>query len=253
MKKRLLFALLLLFTYSAHLLAQFNDPDSRVNIMSYNVRNGLDMNRETNYKRVADVIKHVSPDVVAIQELDSVTGRNKLYVLEELSKLSDIPYYTYGAAIDYNGGKYGIGVLSKEKPLSYKNIPLPGKEERRTLLLVEFDKYVLLCTHFSLTAEDQLESAKIICQIAENIKSKPVFLAGDLNAKPSSLPIIELTKSFDILSDTSVSTFPSHDSSQCIDYIMVTPNGHEVGINFGYVYNEPLASDHRPVVVGVSF
>lgn len=49
----------------------------QVNILSYNVHNCIGMDKEYNYRRIANVISQTSPDIVALQELDSVTVRNK--------------------------------------------------------------------------------------------------------------------------------------------------------------------------------
>ena len=43
-------------------------------IMSYNIRNGRGMDEVTDLGRIADAICKVAPDVVAVQEVDSVTG-----------------------------------------------------------------------------------------------------------------------------------------------------------------------------------
>ena len=43
------------------------------------------MDKEYNYRRIANVISQTSPDIVALQELDSVTVRNKgIHALGEL-------------------------------------------------------------------------------------------------------------------------------------------------------------------------
>lgn len=116
-------------------------------IMSYNIRNGRGMDDVTDFRRTAAVINKVCPDVVAVQEIDSVTGRSGgKDVLREIAGLT-LMHHMYAPAIDYDGGKYGIGMLSKEKPLGYRYLPLPGREEARALLVVEFEKYIYCCTH----------------------------------------------------------------------------------------------------------
>ena len=61
----------------------------QVNILSYNVHNCIGMDKEYNYRRIANVISQTSPDIVALQELDSVTVRNKgIHALGELEKLT---------------------------------------------------------------------------------------------------------------------------------------------------------------------
>ncbi len=53
-------------------------------------------------------------------------------------------------AIDYDGGGYGVGLLSRDEPLAVRRIPLPGREEARVLLMAEFPGYVVCVTHLSL-------------------------------------------------------------------------------------------------------
>ena len=60
-------------------------------------------------------------------------------------------------------------------------LPLPGREERRLLLVAEFKEYVMCCSHFSLTKEDQVLSVPIILDALKDIR-KPLFLAGDMNS-----------------------------------------------------------------------
>ena len=153
-------------------------------IMSYNIRNGRGMDDVTDFRRTAAVINKVCPDVVAVQEIDSVTGRSGgKDVLREIAGLT-LMHHMYAPAIDYDGGKYGIGMLSKEKPLGYRYLPLPGREEARALLVVEFEKYIYCCTHLSLTEEDRMLSLPVIRQVAASA-NKPFFIACLLYTSPS--------------------------------------------------------------------
>lgn len=76
MKTCLLF--LLLAISFPFLLSQSTFPkeENSLRILSYNVRNCKGMDNLTDYQRVADVINKIAPDVVAVQELDSVTQQN---------------------------------------------------------------------------------------------------------------------------------------------------------------------------------
>jgi len=225
-------------------------------LMTYNVKTGNGMDGNTyKYQRTAEVINSCYPDVVAVQELDSLTARSHgHYVLGELAKLTGmIP--TYAPAIEYDGGKYGIGMLSRENPLSVERVPLPGREESRTLLMVEFRDYIYCCTHFSLTEEDRIASVKIVENSVKKFakgKNKPVFLAGDLNDEPDSPAIKSLTKYFDILNDSSVLTCPADVPQWAIDYILrwkESPKGELDNVATSLVGNSCRTSDHRPVVV----
>ena len=167
-------------------------------IMTYNVRNSKGMDNVMDCRRAAAVIRTQSPDVVAVQELDSMTRRSGgKYVLGEIADYAGM-HAEYFPAIEFDGGKYGIGILSKEKPLTVHGYPLPGREEERALLVAEFEELVFACTHLSLTEEDRMASLEIIGKIAEKC-SKPFYLAGDLNDVPGSAFLTKLQENFRIL------------------------------------------------------
>jgi len=231
----------------------FEQEENTHRIMSYNVRNAKGLDDKTDYKRIADVIETVNPEVVALQELDSITNRSKgVDVLKELADICRM-HYVYAAAIDYDGGKYGLGLMSKKCPLSTKRLPLPGREEQRVLLICEFDEYVVFATHLSLNSDDRQSSIKIINREAI-IFSKPVFLIGDLNAEPASGEIKTLEKNWKILNNTKNATFPANDPKESIDYIMgYTVGSHTYSVLQTRVVNEKVASDHRPIFADVRF
>lgn len=222
-----------------------------VKILSYNVRNCRGMDDITDYQRIANVIIRVAPDIVALQELDSATQRsNGTVVLNELASLTHM-YKTYGASIVYQGGKYGIGILTKEKPIKWEVVALPGREERRSLLIVELKDYYVCCTHFSLTEEDRVSSVGIINEALKDI-SKPIFLAGDFNSVPGSEVIKNVENKWYMLNNPEIPTIPSNNPQKCIDFIFgANFTGYTFQTTLSIVENEPLASDHLPVWVEV--
>ena len=218
-------------------------------LMSYNVRNAKGMDGIHNIQRIANVIINESPDVVAVQELDSMTTRSgQKYVLGELSERTQM-YATYAPAISFQGGKYGIGILSKETPLTIRTYPLPGREEARMLLVAEFKNYFFACTHLSLTEEDRLASLDII-KNSVGKSEKPYFLAGDLNDKPDSKFIQALQQDFQVLTHIKKPTFPAPEPTETIDYIAAWKHGSNDFANLSaQILEEPVASDHRPLSI----
>ena len=218
-------------------------------LMTYNIKNATGMDGVCDFQRIANVINNASPDVVAVQEVDSVTNRsNQKYVLGEIAERTQM-YACFAPAIDYDGGKYGIGLLSKKAPVHLQTIALPGREEARALILAEFEDYIYCCTHLSLTEEDRMKSLEILKTFAASYK-KPLFLAGDMNAEPESDFIKELQKEFRILSNPRQHTFPAPAPKETIDYVAVfKQNDKGFAVVSSEVVNEPVASDHRPIVV----
>lgn len=227
--------------------------DNTLRIMSYNIRNGKGMDDATDYQRTADIINKAHPDVVAVQEIDSVTGRSgKTDVLRELAGRT-LMHPTYAPAIDYDGGKYGIGMLSKEKPKGFRYLSLPGREEQRALLIVEFEKYIYCCTHLSLTEEDRMKSLSIIRKEAA-ASGKPFFIGGDWNAEAGSDFIKEIGNDFFLLTNPKEVTFPADKPNVTLDYIAAFARDTALFISrSSRVLDEPLASDHRPVVTDILF
>lgn len=223
-----------------------------IKILSYNIRNARGMDGVVDYDRIASVIRRIDADCVALQELDSATERSQgKVVLDELAKRLDM-YASYGASIDYQGGKYGIGILSKEMPLRKETVSLPGSEEKRSLLIVELPCYVICGTHWSLKQPDRLSSVRVINKVTEKYMSKPVFLAGDLNAIPISPEIEKLLKTWKMLNNPARPTIPANNPRNCIDYIFFKKNSdYSIKVLDTNVENEPLASDHLPVWVDV--
>ncbi len=222
----------------------------KVRVMSYNVKNGIGMDKVKDISRCAEVIRKVKPDVVAIQEVDSMTRRNKKDVLAELAEKSGGYHAYFGKAIDYKGGSYGVGVLSKKPALSVKTYPLPNHREARVLLVVEYEKYYMLCTHLSGVPRKLGRGVQVdIIRDVVSKLDKPVFIAGDTNARPTSAPMKAFKEFATVLSDESKMTAPSHKPSKCIDYILGAKGSFKVRrerVMYGCLY-----SDHLPLYVDV--
>ncbi len=131
-------------------------------VMSYNIHHGAGMDGQTDITRLARIILSHQSDVVAIQEVDSVNQRSGgRYNLGDLAA-ETLYYPTFAPSISFGGGKYGLGILSREKPVAVRHIPLPGSEEKRIMLVAEFQRYVMACVHLSLTESDRMASAAMI-------------------------------------------------------------------------------------------
>ncbi len=223
----------------------------RARIMCYNIRNCKGSDSVIDYKRVANVISRCNADVVALQEVDSVTGRHPLDLSKHLGDMTG-HHATFGAAVNYSGGKYGVAVLSKEKPLSWRTVKLPCSDEERVFLIVEFEDYYFCSTHFSLLEEYRLKAVEIIAEEVAKL-NKPIFIAGDLNALPDSSVLTNLRQYFNIFTKSgSALTFPASAPNREIDYIGLYKNANYSPIIYEhYVVNAPVESDHRPILADV--
>ena len=243
----------LLFTALLLCMASCSET-THVRVMSYNVRNCTGLDRKTDYQRIADIIKAAECEAIAIQELDSMTTRYEGQdMLKNLAELTGM-YPTFAPSIDYMGGKYGIGMLTKEKPLSFRRVPLPCRSEPRSLLIVELKDYYYCCTHLSLHAEDRLTSMGIITEELSKL-DKPVMIAGDFNAEPEEESMKVLAENFVIFKKdaTPAYTFPANKPDIEIDYICLLKSGKVAKFEVleHTIVDAPVESDHRPIVAEV--
>jgi len=224
-----------------------------IRVMSYNIRHGAGMDNKLDLSRTAKVIEDWAPDFVAVQEVDSCARRTKgVDQIAELSRMT-LMHGTYGAAIPLQGGKYGVSILSKERPLSVRRIPMPSRTEDRVLLVCEFKNVVIACTHLSLHEDEHAASADTILREASRWQ-KPFIIMGDWNSHPDSEFLTTIQKNFNILSNVKTFTFPADEPNECIDYIAVYQSkGPEMAVRKTFrVVDEPLVSDHRPLVADIA-
>ena len=138
----------------------------RMKLMTYNIHHGEGTDRKYAPERIARMILAEAPEVVALQEVDSATQRIKgHYVAGDIAQHTGM-HATYAGAIPFLGGKYGIALLSKTAPKAVTRIPLPGREEKRMLLVADFGPYVVCCTHLSLTEEDRMNSIPTLQKVS---------------------------------------------------------------------------------------
>lgn len=218
-----------------------------LHLTSYNIQHGEGLDGKIDHDRQARILRQAHADVAAIQEVDSMTKRNGgLYSLEEIGRKAKM-YATFAPAIKYQGGKYGIGILSKKRPLSVHRIPLPGREEPRMLLVAEFKHYVMACTHLSLTDEDRMASIPIIVDEAQKW-NKAFVLMGDLNDEPDTPFYREMQRHFLFLNPAYDKTFPANKPNICIDHVAVFVPTPDATISFYRTWvGEEDFSDHRPL------
>ena len=236
-------------------LPPYDNVQSRIfklRAMCYNIHNCTGNDDLYDEQRIADIINAANVEAVAVQEVDSVTTRHPVDIMKNLGAKTGM-YPTFGAAIDYKGGKYGVGVLTKQKPISYYTVPLPCSDEPRVLLVVELDNFYYCCTHFSLNAEYRTEAVNIIIEEAKKL-NKPMILAGDFNAKRDESSIQTLAEHFEIFEKNGPqNTFPASSPNREIDYIcLYKDNGAMAVVSESYVVPETVASDHRPIVIDMA-
>lgn len=219
-------------------------------VLSYNIHHAEGKDTILDLERIARVINSVSPDMVALQEVDMNTERTgKVNQIEVLAKLTHMNF-VFGKSIDLLGGQYGNAILSKLPIKSHETLALPGNEPRSALAAIldlgDKTEIVLISTHLSTSREKRLESIEPIEKIVKNYKDLPLVLAGDLNAVPESNLLFELGKKMKNAT-VDLKTSPADNPKRQIDYILYATKD-QWSVESSRVLDEKIASDHRPVI-----
>jgi endonuclease/exonuclease/phosphatase family metal-dependent hydrolase len=249
MKRILIFAALISTSQPLLLSAQ------TLKVLTYNIHHGQNAKGEIDLQSIANVILATNPDLVALQEVDSATGRAQgTDQLEELASLTGM--YTYFAkAMDYDGGAYGTGILSRLPITTKERIALPGSAGREprvagiaTIRLPGDSLLQFVSTHLDAEDDpaDRISQANALVQYFTPAKTL-VILAGDLNAPPAAKETVILKQLFADLTQASGPTYPADTPNVKLDYIMIYPRQRHDSVSTR-VIEETVASDHRPVV-----
>lgn len=225
-----------------------------LNIVSYNIRHGRGMDDRVDLPRTAAVLRAQSPDIVGLQEVDQrVTRSGNAAQADSLGRLLGMQA-AFGAFMPYQGGEYGMGILSKHPIVRSQAIRLPDGNEPRIALLAEValpghDTIAVINVHFDWVQNDTLRFAQAtaLTQMLDTM-SRPRVLLGDFNDRPGSRTLSLFTTRATEARKQSADhfTFSSTEPMQEIDFIFASP-ARAWRVSDARVISEPMASDHRPV------
>ena len=227
-------------------------------LLAYNIHHGEGMDEELDLERIAALIREVDPDLVTLQEVDSVTSRTMgVDQVAELGRLTGLQP-VFGRFMAYKGGAYGMALLSAWSVAESVNYRLPDGEEPRTALaaIVTSPKtgqsLRFVGIHFYRTDEERLAQA-IALEGLLGDDTIPTILAGDFNSTPDSEVMQHLADSWHVVAKGADHfTFPSYEPAREIDFVLLRPRDvFEVAAQ--RLLDEPVASDHRPVVVDLIY
>ena len=225
-----------------------------IRVLAYNIHHGEGMDTVIDLERIASLIREVDPDFVTLQEVDSVTTRtNGVDQAAELGRLTGLNP-AFGRFMAYQGGAYGMAVLSRWPIDDVRNLRLPDGAEPRTALSADVTSpetgrtLRFVGIHFYRTEEERLAQAMRLGELLGD-DAVPTILAGDFNSTPDSEVMNHLSESWSVVEKGNDHfTFPSYGPDREIDFVLLQPVGRFEVVG-QRVLTEPVASDHRPIVV----
>ena len=181
--------LILVAVLAVSLAGSASEP---LKILSYNLRFG----ELATVEQLGDFVASQQADFVALQECDWATKRDRAPHQHGVKFVSEIAHRAgmfglYGKAINYKGGYYGVGILSRYPIIKSERVLLPQKPktEQRTLLvataeLPSGDLLTFVSTHLEVSSsEARMEQVEFINRYFDEWPY-PVILVGDMNAEP---------------------------------------------------------------------
>lgn len=235
-------------------------------VMSYNTRHAARYSGSstTNLSDVdipglSKVIKEANPDVVLLQEIDSMTLRNgEADQMVEMSKMAGYRYVHFFRQKFYNEGAYGAGIMSKYplKNIVNHNLPkvIDGVTIKGSNILgtaeIEFEGKTIriATTHLSATASERKLQFPYYLEVLTS-GTMPTIVGGDFNSIPDS----DIIRALDSAgykrtnSDPTKLTIPSTAPTREIDYIAFRPDT-AFSVMSHTVISGTQASDHLPII-----
>jgi endonuclease/exonuclease/phosphatase family metal-dependent hydrolase len=243
---------------------------AELRVLVYNVHAGKDAKGVDNLQRVADVVRGSDADIVLLQEVDKGTRRSgNVDQPAEYARRTGFNV-AFGRSLNYDGGEYGIAILSRWPIRSDTTIHLPvappqersgGSYEPRVAMRVTIGApagdIVVMNTHLDASGEDVWRKQEVrtlidLTRAATAGRAVAVFMGGDLNSTPESA-VQESIRSagfrdaWQLCGAGEGLSYPADVPRKRIDYLYLA-SGAEC-TKGEVVVTE--ASDHRPVLVRV--
>lgn len=244
---------------------------AELRVLVYNIHAGKDAAGVDNLERVAAIVRDARADIVLLQEVDRGTTRSgKVDQLAELERRTAM-HGAFGKTLDYQGGDYGIAVLSRWPIRDDTLIRLPveppqaragGSYEPRGALVAVLESpgvpIRVINTHLDASRDDHYrrqEAVRVLAEAralaADSSGGAPlVLVGGDFNAEPGTPTHGTMTDAG--LRDAWAScgsgdglTFSAAQPVKRIDYLFVSGRA---GCGEARVLATD-ASDHRPLLV----
>ena len=235
---------------------------AELKLASYNIKHGRNMNGKITLADTGNFLKKLNADVIALQEVDNKCTRSgKVDQAATLGKQLGM-HHAFGKFFDYQGGEYGMALLSKHPILEVKKHKLPDGAEPRIALEIIIEpekgkKVSCISIHFDYTSEKRRQPQIKTLLKALETTTHPIALIGDFNTTPESesIALFKNHKSngqggFNVPKKGNAVTFPSDKPRVEIDYFML--RGFKEDATCTVLY-EKFISDHRPLVTKVRY
>lgn len=223
--------------------------DDHIRLATWNIHAGIGADRRYNLARIIDLLRSHTPDIIALQEVDS-RGRMEELPLDALTRALG-EYSAEARTIVAPDGHYGHVLLSHwpMHDVRLHDLSVPHREARFAIeaaLDTPFGRLTVIAAHLGLRAGECRQQVERLRKIIDTIHG-PLVVVGDFNdwhghVRHTLLPL---------LPDRSrQKTFPARYPVLDIDGIYGRPAGL---LKESWIDRQGRsASDHLPVIANLS-
>ena len=229
-------------------------------VLSFNVRHATGMDGAVALERQAEIINNSKAQVIGLQEIDKSCRRsgNIDQAVAFAAQTSSSAHFA--AFMKFDGGEYGMAMLSKLPADNVRAAELPAGREPRVAIVLEVEtaskhRVLVANVHFDWTDEKlRIPQAKALIAHLDK-QPLPAIVLGDYNAEPDS-PTLQLFRDagfrFMAKPEGESFTWNAKNPTAEIDHVAIrdgaaiTLTGQDIR-----VLGEPEASDHRPVLARI--
>ncbi|MDB4886956.1 MAG: hypothetical protein JWN79_2394 [Gemmatimonadetes bacterium] len=245
-------------------------PAGDARVLVFNIHAGKDAEGRDNLDAVADLVRSTGADLALLQEVDQGTRRSGN--VDQPARLAQRTgfHVAFGSALDYEGGKYGVAILSRWPIINDSLIHLPvtppqeragGSHEPRGALRVRVasprGRLTVITTHLDPSSDDRWrrQEGDVVAGIVARARQTDglVVAGGDFNSTPesavqSALRLAGLQDAWTSCATGEGLTFPAATPVKRIDYLFTTGAVRCTGARVV----DTRASDHRPLLVSLT-
>jgi endonuclease/exonuclease/phosphatase family metal-dependent hydrolase len=222
-------------------------------VATYNIHGAVGTDGRLAPQRIADVLREIDADVIALQEVP-LGGARLTSVLTLLQQASGF-HAVEGPTEDGPERRYGNAVLSRYPITDTRTIDLSfGSREPRGALDADIDCHGhplrVIATHLGLRPAERRHQIRLLLQ-AFDTDRMPVILTGDLNEWfVWGRPLRWLVSHFEQV--PAPPTFPSRLPVFALDRLWISPRHRLVKVKVHATPLARVASDHLPLIAYIA-
>ena len=223
-----------------------NRPVNKLRITTLNIRHGADSSGKLQLDLIGKALRKTDSDVICLQEVDVYTKRSGNVDQAQALAAHLNCSAEFSMAQEYDGGQYGIAVLTNDEFLDSTTCLLPALSERtepRIAMAIRVSGgYGIGNTHLSRNSNEAYKQATELFQL---FPSWVEIICGDFNIGLENVPF-DHSKWLSVFSpEDEPPTWPIDNPKESIDHILVTKMRWNV---VSVKTLSTLSSDHLGIV-----